>query len=102
MSCLDLVIASKELEAFIESVEIDSSMKYAPFRPLSKNVSKFSDHFPIVVTFCENFSSFKEIKKKNSHTIWNTNPDGGWKIYKEITESAETFENIFDQSYEKY
>ena len=33
MSCLDLVLASKKLEHFVEKVEIYREMKYAPLRP---------------------------------------------------------------------
>ena len=45
MSCLDLVIVSKALEPFIESLVIDSEMKYSPMPPVSKTKSVYSDHF---------------------------------------------------------
>ena len=97
-SCLDLVIVSLELETYIDSIVIDSGMKLAPFRPLSKNLSKQSDHFPLIVTFVENFTCIKEKKVvKSNHTIWNTNREGGWKIYQEMTDNAEPFEKIFDE-----
>ena len=39
MSCLDYVIISKALEPFIESLEIDSTMKYSPKREPYQNLN---------------------------------------------------------------
>ena len=57
MSWLDLVLASKK---FIEKIEIEREMKYAPVRPISKTKSVSSDHFPVIVTFCSEFSTNKQ------------------------------------------
>ena len=64
MSCLDLVLASRKLEQFIEKLEIDRELKLAPVRPLLKTKSVTSDHFPIIVTFSSDFSV-----KKNKGTF---------------------------------
>ena len=103
MSCLDLVLASKKLEQFIEKIEIDREMKYAPVRPISKTKSVPSDHFPVIVTFCSEFSTNNQTwKKPDKFTSWNTNKVDGWKHYKELTEDDSLFSQVFvDQTTEK-
>ena len=93
-SCLDLVIVSKRLVPFVESVLIDSKMEFSPIRPISKTKSVTSDHFPVIVTF-------KNLPPKNSkkpqtdkHLMWNTNKVGGWEVYENLTREDDLFSNI--------
>ena len=51
LSCLDLVIISKELLPYFKSITIDSRRKYSPVRPINKNEVRHSDHFPVIVQF---------------------------------------------------
>ena len=51
MSCIDLVIISMNLLPFFKAIEIDSSMKYSSSRAVRKSVSKYPDHFPVIVVF---------------------------------------------------
>ena len=90
------MIVSKALEPFIEALEIDSNMNYSPVRPLSKSKSKTSDHFPLIVTFHESFTSNLIQKRTVSHTIWNTRKEEGWNLYKELTEEDKVFEKVID------
>ena len=39
-------------------------------------------------------------KKKSDYTIWNTNREGGWSQYKELTGSEDKFKCIFDSKSE--
>ena len=87
MSCLDLIIASSNLEPFIKCIDIDSQMNFSPVRPLSKTKSVTSDHFPIIVEFVEKFSSKVVRKASENNVVWNTNKEGGWQSYKELTEN---------------
>ena len=96
MSCLSLVIVSKALEPFIEKLEIDCKKDYSPIRPLSKTKSITSDHFPLILTFVENFCTKTAKKKSDCFTMWNTNKEGGWNSYKELTEE----DNKFDKACE--
>ena len=87
MSCIDLVLVSSRLVKFIEKFEIDSRRKFSPIRPISKKKSVTSDHFPIMITFSNIFCSKKLPKcPREAFTIWNTNREGGWSRYKELTE----------------
>ena len=96
MSCLSLVFVSRDLEPFIEKLEIDSLRKFAPVRPISKTKSISSDHFPLILTFVANFSTKKITKKPGSYTMWNTNKEGGWDCYKELTDDHDIFEKVLN------
>ena len=85
MSCIDLVLASNRLVKFIDKFEIDSGRKFSPIRPISKKKSITSDHFPILITFSSDFCSKKTKVPRETFTIWNTNKEGGWNRYKEMT-----------------
>ena len=91
MSCLSLVIVSKKLEPFIETLKIDNMKVFSPIRPLSKTKSVTSDHFPLIMTFAETFCKKYAPKKTDCFTMWNTNKDGGWNHYKELTENNDKF-----------
>ena len=86
MSCIDLVLASNRLVEFIEKFEIDSEKKFSPIRPISKKKSITSDHFPILITFSNVFCSKRPKCATETFTIWNTNREGGWSRYKELTD----------------
>ena len=45
MSCLDLVIVSRNLLSYFKSLEIDCKKRFSPVRPLSKKDCVYSDHF---------------------------------------------------------
>ena len=97
MSCIDLVIASKELIQFIEKVEIDHERKFSPIRPISKTKSVSLDHFPIIVTFSSMFCTKKRLKNPYSFTLWNTNKIGGWNTFKEMTD-GDIFKRVNETS----
>ena len=91
MSCLSLVIVSKKLEPFIETLKIDNMKVFSPISPLSKTKSVTSDHFPLIMTFAGTFCKKYAPKKTDCFTMWNTNKDGGWNHYKELTENNDKF-----------
>ena len=68
LSCLDLVLISKNLLPFFKSIYIDSRRKYSPVRPIDRNSTRHSDHFPVIVTF-EDIPRRKPIKQKAAETI---------------------------------
>ena len=98
LSCLDLILISRNLLPYFKSMMIDSQRAFSPVRPINKHESRHSDHFPIIVKF-ENIPVRKPTKmSKGSHTIWNTNKEGGWEKYKTDTEMSEEFENVIDDT----
>ena len=100
MSCIDLVIISKNLLPFFKSIEIDCKQKFSPSRPISKITAKYPDHFPIIVTF-RNLSKNKLGKpSKNVHTIWNTHKEGGWEAFKMLSDNQDLFTNIISKENE--
>ena len=95
MSCLDFVIISKRLLPFIESVVIDSKKEFSPVRPISKLKGVTSDHFPMIVTFKDlPLKNAQSKSKTDKYTMWNTNKDGGWQEYENLTRKDDIFENI--------
>ena len=72
--------------------------KFSPVRPLSKTKSVTSDHFPLIVTFTASFCTKTSVKKPDSYTMWNTNKDGGWSRYKEMTEEDDLFTKAFGRN----
>ena len=95
LSCLDLVLVSRSLLPYFSSMIIDSVRKYSPVRPVSKNVFRHPDHYPIIVKF-ENIPRRPQTKpSRNAHTVWNTNKVGGWESYRVSTDCMEEFTNIF-------
>ena len=93
-SCLDLVIVSKRLVPYVERVLIDSKKEFSPIRPISKNKSVKSDHFPVIVTF-RNLPT-EDLKKPpiEKYTMWNTNKVGGWEEYENLSRKDDLFMNI--------
>ena len=88
MSCLDLVLISQNLLPYFQSILIDSAMKFSPSRPTSMKTAKYPDHFPVIVSF-SNLPKKKPINpNKNVHTMWNTNKEGGWEVFKSLTDDV--------------
>ena len=77
---------------------IDSKQKFSPQRITRRETIK-PDHYPLILMFSnlpirEN-TLWKETKKEEHRIIWNTNKDGGWKEYKEVTENNDELDRIF-------
>ena len=90
LSCLDLVIISKNLLPYFKSMIIDSERKYSPVRPISKSESRHSDQVPVIVTF-ENIPVRNLVKvNRNAHIIWK---EGKRKTFKTSTEYYQQFED---------
>ena len=93
-SCLDLIIVSRSLVKYVESVEIDSQRRITPFHAINKRKTIYPDHFAVITKF-KNLP----MKKKRMKTIpkikcWNTNKIGGWLKYQSLTEKNKTLEKV--------
>ena len=92
-SCLDLAIVSKGLVPYINKLIIDSEEKVAPIRATQGTMKK-PDHYPMIL-------KFKNIPVKNMVTsrsrevvMWNTNKEGAWKDYTDMTENCEEIKEL--------
>ena len=99
-SCLDLVIVSKRLVPYVESILIDSKKEFSPIRPISKTKSVTSDHFPIIVTFRNLPTEATKKPPIEKYTMWNTNKVGGLEEYENLTRKDDLFKNIVNFSKE--
>ena len=86
-SVLELCIVSKELFKYVDSLTIDKERHFTLFRPISKNVLRFTDHYSLRLIF-------KNIPIKPSKPVggrkvirWNTKKDGGWETYTRLAEN---------------
>ena len=85
LSTLDLCIVSKDLLNYVDSFLIDKKRNFTPFRSINKKKVTSSDHFSLLVTFKDiPCAKDKEVGLKG-FVSWNTNREGGWLKYKELT-----------------
>ena len=85
MFVLDLVIVSKEIEQYVEELNIDKELQWTPSRNY-KGQLKFPDHFALLLTLNIPMANTKHIPTKKN-IIWNTKKQNGWERYKAITEN---------------
>ena len=92
-SCLSLVIASKSLIPFIESLEIDKDNINAPSKA-TKTRRITSDHFPVIVTFRNLPKNKRKSIRNEVHTVWNTTRPEGWATYKLLSSDSALLDAI--------
>ena len=85
-SALDLCIISAELFPYVESLIIDKNKSFTPYRSMNKSVVKYSDHFSLLIVF-KGLPLLSEVKGigGQKRIRWNTNREGGWEVFKELT-----------------
>ena len=98
LSCLDLVIISIDLAAFIDTLRIDKERVITPHRSIGKKKNLiYTDHFSMVFIL----KNLPMVKKKIQHeekiTVWNTNKSGGWDMNKELTEENKDLDKLADE-----
>ena len=91
---LELCIISKELVIHVDILTIDKDRLFTPFRPISKTKLVFTDHYSLKLVF-------KNIPMKPTKEVagrkvirWNTNKEGGWTAYTEMTTNNAKLEAI--------
>ena len=94
MSCLGLVIVSKDLLCHVEKLFIDKKQTISACRPISKNKMVYPDHFPLLLVFKNLQLKSRQQKNGCKITMWNTNKDGGWEKYKELTEDNTKLQEV--------
>ena len=81
-SCLDIGIASIELEQYVYKVIIDKDKKFTP-RRVQKKKTTFTDHLSIMIMLKDIPKG--ELKEVN-RSFWNTNKPGPWEAYKDLSD----------------
>ena len=96
-SCLDLVIMSRKLFNFVDSMTIDKNRVISP-HSINNNKVTYSDRFAIQLIL-------KGIpRKKTKDTViprilmWNTNKEGGWEKYRSLTANNPSLIKVEDES----
>ena len=93
-SCLDLFIISKELLKYVDKLIIDNKFTMTPCRPISKKKVVYPDHYASLLTFKDIPLKSEQKVGGPKYTIWNTNKEGGWEKYKEMTEDNPKLEEV--------
>ena len=94
-SVLDLVIVSKGLEKYVQTMEIDSKRSFTPFKQKNGSSLSFPDHYALSVMF--KGIPLKIVNNnltKKKFTRWNTNKVNRWKRYNELTSNNSKLEEI--------
>ena len=87
LSCLDLAIASKNLEPYLDRMVVDSARKFTPKRVTwskGKMTTRSTDHYSLMLEL----NMPRKENKKKTICVWNKQKPGGWDAYKEETEAA--------------
>ena len=92
-AALDLCIISKELLKYVDSLVIDNGRGFTPFRSIDKKNVKYTDHYSLLVSF-KNIPLLKNKVASQGIVRWNTNREGGWSKYKEMTNNNDIFNEI--------
>ena len=74
---------------------IDKERAYTPFRAVDKSKINFSDHFTLILSFSN--LPLRNTRPARTHrkcVRWNTNKEGGWSAYKELTEDNDALTMI--------
>ena len=93
-SCLDLIIMSKNLSKYVENLIIDKKLAFTPGRAVSKSKIVYPDHYGLVMKFKNIPMKPQNNLSGTKYSTWNTNKEGGWTKYKDITEDNTKLEDI--------
>ena len=93
-SVLDLVIISKNMEKYFDSMVIDSNLENTPCRVKSKSKIVYTGHYSMLVSFKNIPLKGEKVKNGIREVIWNTKREGGWIRYKEDTNQNQRLESI--------
>ena len=94
-SCLSLVIISAGLEEYVDELKIDNKQHFTPHRAIKKNGKLvFTDHYGMLFKLKNIPLRLKSPPTPNETVIWNTNKEGGWKRYLDLTTDSKELEAI--------
>ena len=80
-SLLDIIIVSKNLQQFIEKLEIDSNLDWTPYGQFKGNL-KYTDHYALKLSFIKIPMRKLTPLPGKKYTIWNTKRMNGWEQYR--------------------
>ena len=94
-SCLSLVIISAGLDEYVEELKIDDKRQYTPHRAVKKDGKLvFTDHYGLLFKLKNIPMKVKSLKITKDTVVWNTNKEGGWEKYHDLTSDSRELESI--------
>ena len=90
-----ILLVSDTLLKYVDSLIIDSDLQVTPYRVISSDKVVYTDHYSVLLKL-KNLPTIKSLKKstKSKSTRWNTNKEGGWAAYENLTTGNEVLDNI--------
>ena len=80
-----LTLNRETLFRYVDKLTIDKKLARTPGRAISKAKIVYPDHYALILKFKDIPLRQKQNLVGPRFTTWNTNKEGGWNIYKEIT-----------------
>ena len=93
-SCLNFIILSKPLAKYVDSIKIDKERTMTPCHAMNKNKLVYPDHLSILTTFKNIPKKKEQIKSTPKIKLWNLNREGGWDVYKSLTENNKALKKV--------
>ena len=77
-------------------MKFDKDLRFTPGIAVGNGKVKYSDHYAILVEMKDIPLNCKRNRNGKKTTVWNTNKEGGWKRYEELTSNNNVLEDIAD------
>ena len=94
-SVLDLCIISKDLYQYVDSFVIDKKKVFTLYRAVTRSLVRHTDHYSLLVTF----KGLPKMRSVGAREVlprlqWNTNREGGWEKFEEMTTNNRVLDTI--------
>ena len=93
-SCLELVIVSRNLFKYVDKLIIDKKLALTPGRVISQTKIIYPDHYSLILKFKNIPLKPQKSLAGAKYSTWNTNKEGGWAKYKDITEENSKIDEV--------
>ena len=85
---------------YVEKLFIDKKLAFTPGRAINKTKIVYPDHYALILKFKNIPLKPTKSLSGSRHSTWNTNKEGGWERYKDITGENSKMDNIGDEAIE--
>ena len=99
-SVLDLCIVSADLLRYLDKMVIDKDRVRTPFRPVAGDKRVYSDHYTLTIEFSGIPLKNRQCYLRRKTTAWNTNKEGGWDTFRNLTMHNENLINVAQEENE--
>ena len=84
----------------MEKLTIDNKLAFTPGRVISKTKIVYPDHYSLILKFTNIPVRPRKKVAGQKYSTWNTNKEGSWDKYKELTECNGKLDAIAEETIE--